>query len=332
MTAEATGSEAAARFRQDHHLGVQPLGDLLEIIEQATGIDVAVLDADPDEHGLTMRDPARGTMFIGIARTRNPMRQRSTLAHELGHVLFGDWADSDTGDWSDRSPAEIRADAFARHLLVPAEGLREFIGARSPATVAALSAVVQRFLVSPQIAAIASHKAGVINEATKQEWMTLSAPQLAARFGWTDQYQLLQASSDRRRAPQRLLARAITGYVEGVLPAQAIATLRGISLEALLEELAEAGVTPESIRTGPSPSRLLSKIIHRSNLGFSVSKTWRLTVCPSGAGWARITWGGTSRPPSPTPLRWSSIPSRYRFMARSTLFSAGMSTKIPVMP
>jgi Zn-dependent peptidase ImmA (M78 family) len=244
LIAETEGSASAARFRQDHHLGVQPLGDLLEIIEQATGIDVAVLDAGPDEHGLTMRDPARGTVFIGVARTRNPMRQRSTLAHELGHVLFEDWVGSDTGDWSDRSPAEIRADVFARHLLVPVEGLREFIGTPSPIGPSTLSAVVQRFLVSPQIAAIALRQAGYIDEAAKQEWMTLSAPQLAARFGWTDQYQLLQAGSDRRRAPQRLLSRAIKGYAEGVLPAQAIATLRGISLEALTEELGEAGVTP----------------------------------------------------------------------------------------
>jgi Zn-dependent peptidase ImmA (M78 family) len=223
---------------------VQPLGDLLEVIEQATGIDVAVLDVGPDEHGLTMRDPARGTVFIGIARTKNPMRQRSTLAHELGHVLFKDWVDSDAGDWSDRSPPEIRAAAFARHLLGPVEGLREFIGVRSSVGRSTLSAVVQRFLVSPQIAAIALRQAGYIDEAIKQEWMTLSAPQLAAVFGWTDQYQVLQASSDRRRAPQRLLARAITGYVEGVLPAQAIATLRGVSLEAIVEELGEAGVIP----------------------------------------------------------------------------------------
>lgn len=104
--------------------------------------------------------------------------------------------------------------------------------------------MVQRFLVSPQIAAIALRQAGYIDEAARQEWMTLSAPQLAARFGWADQYQVLQAGSDRRRALQRLLARAIRGYVEGVLPAQAIATLRGISLEALAEELGEAGVTP----------------------------------------------------------------------------------------
>lgn len=244
MTAETEGSARASRFRQDHHLGVQPLCDLVEVIEQATGIDVAVLDVGPDEHGLTMRDPARGAVLIGVARTRNPMRQRSTLAHELGHVLFEDWIENDRGDWSDRGPAEIRADAFARHLLLPAEGLHEFITARPTISLSGLSAVVQRFQVSPQIAAIALRQAGYIDDAAKQEWMALSTPQLAARFGWTDQYQALQASSDRRRAPQRLLARAIAGYAEGVLPAQAIATLRGISLEDILEELGEAGVTP----------------------------------------------------------------------------------------
>jgi Zn-dependent peptidase ImmA (M78 family) len=244
LTAEEEGSSFAAQFRHNHHLGMQPLGDLVAVIEQATGIDVAVLNAGPDEHGLTMRDPAPGTVYIGVARTRNPMRQRSTLAHELGHVLFQDWADSDAGDWSDRNPAEIRADAFARHLLVPAGGLHDFIGDRPLAGVGELSAVVQRFLVSPAIAAIALCQAEYIDEATKREWMTLSTPQLAARFGWIDQYQVLQASSDQRRAPQRLLARAIVGYVEGVLPVQAIATLRGISPEAALGELNEADVTP----------------------------------------------------------------------------------------
>ena len=68
---------------------------------------LAVLDAGPDEHGLTMRDPVRGTVFIGVARTCNPMRQRSTLVHELGHALFGDWEYSDAGDWSDRSPGRF---------------------------------------------------------------------------------------------------------------------------------------------------------------------------------------------------------------------------------
>jgi Zn-dependent peptidase ImmA (M78 family) len=241
--AEAEGRATAARFRKDHHLGVQPLGDLVAIIEQTTGIDVAILDVGPDEHGLTMRDPRRNAVFIGVARTRHPMRQRSTLAHELGHVLFEDWTDNDATNWSNRTHEEIRADAFARHLLVPVEGLREFLGTRQ-VTQSTLAMVVQRFLVSPAIAAIALGQAEYINVATKQEWMGLSARQLAVRFGWSDQYQALQADSDRRRAPQRLLARVTKGYAEGVLSAQAIATLRGIPLKTAEAELREAGVVP----------------------------------------------------------------------------------------
>lgn len=244
MNAEVQGRTAATRFRRDHRLGRQPLGDLVAIIEQTTGIDVAVLDARPDEHGLTMRDPKRDTIFVGVAKTRRPMRQRSTLAHELGHIQFGDWVDRDAGNWSNRSPAEMRADAFARHLLLPLDGLQDFVGRREVVTQSTMSAVVQRFLVSPGIAAIALHQAGYIDAPTKAEWMTISTPQLSVRFGWSDQYRALQADSDLRRSPQRLLARAIKGYAEGVLSAQAVATLRGINRESVEAELREAGVVP----------------------------------------------------------------------------------------
>ncbi|MDI5978804.1 ImmA/IrrE family metallo-endopeptidase [Amycolatopsis magusensis] len=243
MTLEQQGEEAAAAFRSEHHLGVHPLGDLVALIEQTTGHDVAVLDAGPDEHGLTMRDPVRDVAFIGVARTRNPMRQRSTLAHELAHVLFGDWADGE--DLGARSTEEIRADAFARHLLVPGDGLKAFLGHRETLTESDLSAVVQWFLVSPAIAAIALCDCGYIDTATKREWMTLSMPRLATRFGWSDQYQSLQDDADRTRSPQRLLTRAIDGYREGVVTTQILATLRGISAEVVAEELTEAGVIPK---------------------------------------------------------------------------------------
>jgi Zn-dependent peptidase ImmA (M78 family) len=241
---EDDGRKAAERFRQEHRLGLQPLGDLVALIEQSAGVDVAVLDAKPDEHGLTMRDPQRGAVFIGVARTRHPMRQRSTLAHELAHVVFGDWADSGTGDWSERSPAEKRADAFARHLLLPIEGLKSFLGDRHEVNLGTLSSVVQRFLVSPQIAAITFEQAGYLGVHVKREWMAVSAPQLAVRFGWGDQYRTLEADADRRRAPQRLTARAIQGYAEGVLSVQAIATLRGITPDSAASELREAGIFP----------------------------------------------------------------------------------------
>lgn len=244
MQPEHEGSTAAATFRQRHRLGMQPLGDLITLIEQTTGVDVAVLDAGPDEHGLTMRDPRRDAVFIGVARTRHAMRQRSTLAHELGHVVLEDWTPNDAARWSDRSPTERRADAFARHLLLPTEGLREVLGQRRQVNEAGLSTVVQRFLVSPALAAIALHQGRYIDAETKHAWMSITTPQLAIRFGWHDHYQALQDDTDRRRAPQRLLARAVRGYAEGVLPLQAIATLRGIAPAVAEAELRDAGIVP----------------------------------------------------------------------------------------
>lgn len=244
MNTEAEGRAAAQRFRREHHLGVQPLGDLVTVIEQTTGIDVAVLGVGPDEHGMAMRDPDRKVVFIGVARTKHPMRQRSTLAHELAHVLFEDWTDTEVGGWSEPSPREDRCRAFARHLLLPLEGLREFLADRQEVTLASLSAVVQRFLVSPAIAAIALEQAGYIDHQSSEQWAEFYTPQLAARFGWTDQYRALQTESDKRRTPQQLLARAINGYALGVLSAQAIATLRGVTLEEAEADLCEAGVEP----------------------------------------------------------------------------------------
>jgi Zn-dependent peptidase ImmA (M78 family) len=248
VSAEDAGRRAAGRFRLDHQLGMQPLGDLVALIEQVTGIDVAVIDAAEDAHGLTMRDPARGVVFVAVARTIHPMRQRSTLAHELGHILFEDWAAGGTQSSNGRHPAEVRADAFARHLLIPLDGLRQFLAGITAVTEVNLSAIVQRFLVSPSIAAIALQQAGYITDDLKQQWRALTTPRLAVRFGWSDHYRTLQADSDHRRAPQRLLARAIKGYEQGVLPAQAIATLRGITREAAEADLSDAGVVPAEQR------------------------------------------------------------------------------------
>lgn len=247
MTAESDGKTLAERFRQEHHLGVQPLGDLVAVIEQTTGFDVAVLDVPADEHGMTMRDPERNAIFIAIASSKNPMRQRSTLAHELAHVLFEDWDGHTAGRWDERTPEEIRADAFARHLLTPIEGIKEFVGKRSSVDESTLSAVVQHFLVSPHIAAIAMREAGSISEAKKAEWSALTSPGLAARFGWSDQYRALQADSSQRRAPQRLLARAIDGYMEHVVSAQTLATLRRCDVATIEAELRDAGVEPAEL-------------------------------------------------------------------------------------
>jgi len=244
MAAEDQARNKAKQFREDHRLGSQPIGDLITVIEQTTGIDVAVDDADENEHGLTARDPQFNAVYIVVARTHNPMRQRSTLAHELAHVLFEDGYVDHTKRWADRSPEEIRADAFARHLLVPSAGLSEVLGHRRDIRETDLSDVVQRFLVSPSLVAIALCDAGYIDEPAKESWKSHTAPRLAARYGWMDQYRALQADSDRRRAPQKLLARATRGYQSGFVSAQTIGTLRGLTAQEVEDELRAEGIVP----------------------------------------------------------------------------------------
>lgn len=170
------------------------------------------------------------------------MRHRSTLAHELAHVVFDDWGQLE--DPGTRSPQEIRADAFARHFLLPVEGLRSFLGTRAAVNESDLSAVVQHFLVSPMLAAIALHEAGYVDLPTKKAWMRVSTPELATRHGWRDHYDSLRVLSDRSRAPQKLLERATRGYSEGVVSAQTIATLRGVTAESAKQQLQEAGLSP----------------------------------------------------------------------------------------
>lgn len=248
MTLEKQGKGAAEKFRETHDLGKQPLGDLVALIEQTTDHDVAVLDVeDADQHGLTMRDPKRNVAFIAVARTRHPMRQRSTLAHELSHVLFEDWFGGHDNELSVRTHEEKRADAFARHLLIPFEGIAGLLGAPDRELAEAdLSLVVQRFLVSPALAAIALCNGGYIPDSTKKTWMKLTTSQLATRFGWSEQYRMLQDDADRARLPQRLLTRAIAGYQEGIVSAQTIAVLRNLTVQEVLDELEAASIFPSS--------------------------------------------------------------------------------------
>ena len=251
MNPEIEGRQAAIDFRAKHGLGQQALGDLVAVIETTMKIDVAVLDVAANEHGLTMFDPQNQAVFIGVASTPNPMRQRSTLAHELAHALFQDWRGLDTEVLSQNDTREQRANSFARHLLLPEAGLRDFVGERNLVRVskADLSAVVQHFLVSPGLAAITLGNINLIDAATKAEWLDgshTSTPKLATQFGWSDQYRALQSDSSRVRAPQHLLARAIHGYQEGVVTTQTIATIRGVDVREVESEFDEAGIRPKS--------------------------------------------------------------------------------------
>jgi Zn-dependent peptidase ImmA (M78 family) len=257
---EQEAREAAGRFRAENGLGVAPVSDLVALIEQTMRVDVTVLPIEEDdEHGLTMVDPNRGVTIVAVPTSEHPMRWRSNLAHELAHLVFEDHQAGKAGALSRDGLVERRAQSFARHLLIPADGIRHVLaratpslGAlaqRDPLPMRVLSDLTQRFQVSPQVAAIQLRDMDLITQSTCDEWSAQTTPSVAARFGWVDQYTALQGESRQHRAPQRLLARAVAGYIAGLVSLEAVASVRGVAPEALAAEFRLAGIEPSVAST-----------------------------------------------------------------------------------
>lgn len=107
--------------------------------------------------------------------------------------------------------------------------------------------------VSPHLAGIQLREAGLIPEATCSAWATLSAGSIATRFGWLSQYRSLAVDSQRSRAPQRLMTRAVSGYHHGVLDLTELALWYEQSPEELERQLMEgAGLEASDRKHGPA--------------------------------------------------------------------------------
>lgn len=243
MTNEDLGRRAAEDFRAEFGLGDEPITSLARLIEQALGIGVAYVGTAAPGHGMTMRLDGRSMMAVGC--TNHPMRLRSTLAHELGHLRLSSVDQYlDRTHWDARTPEEIQADSFARHLLVPLAAVRAVVNDAEP-TLALLSRLVQTYLASPSVVAIQLREAGAINQNLCREWSELTSGRLASQFGWRTEYQGLVEQSRTPRAPQGLLARAIEGYRWNLINPAIIARLAGYpSAQALADQLAADGIVP----------------------------------------------------------------------------------------
>jgi Zn-dependent peptidase ImmA (M78 family) len=211
---------------------------MFELVHATRGIDVISISVSDSEHGLSMADPATGRVVIAVATTPHPMRQRSSIAHELGHVLAGDLDRADPLVPGERSPEEVRADAFARHLLLPLRAVRMRLpSGHDQVSLSHLSELVQEFEVSPQLAAIQLRSIKVIDSEACSQWSAHSAAKLATTFGWGSQYRSLAADSSAPRAPQALMARAVEGYQRGFLGLSELASWYGQPPDDLEQEL-----------------------------------------------------------------------------------------------
>jgi Zn-dependent peptidase ImmA (M78 family)/transcriptional regulator with XRE-family HTH domain len=259
-SATARGALLAGAVREADGLGCAPIAELTELtelVEEMTGVDVATRPLS-FASGMCLVDEARTTRLLVVNSDEPAERQRFTLAHELGHLLFGDGAHIDGLD-AGTGEAETRCNEFARNLLVPADGVRNWLRRTQgtdagPVDEQAISLMSRFFGVTAEVVRIQLERMGVPTVPTVP-----STPALASRFGWRAEYEATQAAARRPRPPRRLAQRAAQAYAHGRLGATVLAELEGrtvAEVEADREQLIEA-----QPRTAPAGLASLDELL-----------------------------------------------------------------------
>lgn len=240
------GRAAAAGIRTLHGLGSGPIADIDELIEQVTGIDVVHRDLG-SVSGFCAVDPDRGTaiVLVGTGAGETAERQRFTAAHELAHLVFPGDPRHQAPIAQVRPPYEVRADEFARHLLIPLDGVLSWLQANEVAEVteAELAGLANTFRVSPEVGFIQLRTLGLPPVGLSRDSLP-TGRQLAYRHGWGSAYDLAQSVARTQRPPVRIVDRATRAYESGKLGLPPLARLLGLSLEDARSALSEAGVLP----------------------------------------------------------------------------------------
>ena len=166
-------AEGAARsLRAAWQLGHDPVPMLAELLEEH-GIKVLSLDLDRID-GLAakvLRKGAHSARVIMIKRHTWSERKRFSLAHELAHMVLNVSAGCD---------AERVANRFAGAFLIPAEVLRQEIGARRrDISIGELISLKDRFGVSIQALTYRCKDLEIINPSTFAETSSRSTKNAA---------------------------------------------------------------------------------------------------------------------------------------------------------
>lgn len=251
---EAEGKRAAQAFRSRHGLGEGPIKDVADLVQATVNADVALVNFDQSLAAMICVDKQDETTLIAVGTTDNPERQRFSIAHELGHYVFNEFADNLNDE--DDTAIEDRAHAFARHLLLPDAALSDFLTDRGYEKLAlperALSHVVALFEVSGTVAAIQLHESRWIDDETFEAWQNVEASYLAQRYGWAAERRARVIEAQTERPPRRMMDNATEAYVEHYLDIKTLAHLDGsATADELSRTLKNSGIVPRMVIATP---------------------------------------------------------------------------------
>lgn len=194
---------AAGELRRRWELGQAPISNLMEILEER-GIRLFELDASETFHGLSAW--AGDTPLIAIRRQDDLLRQRFTIAHELGHMLL------DFEQDCEGRAREKRCHDFAGALLLPREVILNALGRkRAHIDIWEAKRIKGIYGISIQATITRAYRLGIIEEGTfKRFWIKVS------REGWKKDEPGQYVGREKANRFDQLVRRAV---VEGVISA-----------------------------------------------------------------------------------------------------------------
>jgi Zn-dependent peptidase ImmA (M78 family)/transcriptional regulator with XRE-family HTH domain len=239
------GRRLAGQVRNALRLGDGPIVRLPELLEERFLLDVDVSPLPEAVDGLCVAVGDRTLILVGSSKPSS--RQRFTLAHELAHHLVDDLDPLyvDERGARDRSVAEMRANAFAAHLLMPEPGVRAAVDGVADNAERAVR-VALSFGTSVSAAAYQLGNLGLLAEAERDRLIDAGAKPLLLRHALPSDWQQDESGRGRVRPPGRLYARATLAFRRGLIGLEPLVELlRHPDRDQLRQELEDAGLAPD---------------------------------------------------------------------------------------
>jgi Zn-dependent peptidase ImmA (M78 family)/transcriptional regulator with XRE-family HTH domain len=239
------GRRLAGQVRQALRLGDGPLGPLPEVLEERLRLDVDFSPLPEAVDGLCVSVGERALVLVGSSKPSS--RQRFTLAHELAHYLVDDLDPLyvDERGVRARSVAEMRANAFAAHLLMPEPGVRAVIDGFTDDAERAVR-VALTFGTSVSAAAYQLGNLGLLPDSIRNRLTQAGSRPLLMRYALPSDWQQDESGRGRLRPPSRLYRRATLAFQRGLIGLEPIAELlQRPDRDQLRQELEDAGLAPD---------------------------------------------------------------------------------------
>ena len=154
------GYALARRAREILGIGIEPIDSMRELVEGRLGIPIIQVALQPEIAGATVSSNRQRGIVLNVAgRNSNVWIRRTTLAHELAHILFDPEEqlesvrvdsyeqiardaehDSQVPDY-----VEQRANAFAVEFLAPREAVRQLVPSPVGVSAASVAQVMSAF-------------------------------------------------------------------------------------------------------------------------------------------------------------------------------------------